>query len=120
MRWYLKGPAGAIQFVVYTNWMLPADQECQLAQHRRNPVHLSMLLPLPADVGYHSHKIQYEGQEPMKCDVIGDQCYYDGSGLAAVGMFDLLVQEGSEAVWKRLEQMYHDRFDEAPWKSGTL
>jgi hypothetical protein len=42
-----------------------------------------------------------------KCDYVdGGVCYYDGSGLNAEPVFDLLCEKGGEAVWKRLEE-YH-------------
>jgi hypothetical protein len=69
LRMVLKGPEGAVQFVVYTNWQLPHVTE---ENHRRahgNHVRDSTLRglfdPMPADLGYHSPKPMYEGQEPM-------------------------------------------------------
>lgn len=104
---YLKGPEGAIQFVIFTNWMLP---HVQLELDRRDD-HTSCH-PMPADLGYHSYIPRYEGQEALTedCPIIGGRCYYDGSGLAAYRVYDILVSEGSEDVWKRLEQEYRSRF----------
>jgi len=36
----------------------------------------------------------------------GDPCFYDGSSLQAITMFDTLVEEGEEALWTRLENYY--------------
>jgi hypothetical protein len=41
----------------------------------------------------------------------GSPCFYDGSGLNAAGVFALLVMEGSEAVWERLERYYRSTFE---------
>ena len=107
MRWYLFGPEGVVQFVTYTNWMLA---------HNRtdNP---ALLKPLPADVGYHSRVPMYEGQRPMdgECPLLdGDQCYYDGSGLYAVDMFETLVSGGSDAVWAKMVEYYEEVFGHDP------
>ena len=100
MLWLLTGKHGAVQFLVYTGWQLPHIEDTKV---------------LPADIGYHSKKPMYEGQEPMseKCDVLGGcRCYYDGSGLVADEVFRKLVTHGSDAVWSHLKEYYKDRFGE--------
>jgi len=144
MKWFLRGPKGTIQFVVYTHWMLPHVQKEQdkrgLSSHRchadviadgrdiiksadanfavtvaEEPEFLHLLChPMPADIGYHSPKPQYEGQSLMSEDceyVEGGKCYYDGSGLAAETVFNTLVEQGDEAAWKMLEDRYRRTFD---------
>lgn len=109
MRWYLRGPKGVIQFCVMTGWNLPSVREERKGNHT-----VCDIFPMASDLGYHSPKPMYEGHTPMtrECGQIeGGMCYYDGSGLAAEAVFDLLVQEGHESVWRRLEQEYHGRFD---------
>ena len=104
MRWYLHGPKGVIQFVVYTGWYIPTLVR-ELGHHGE---------PLPADVGYHSYVPMYEGQEPITpgCEILGgSKCYYDGSGLRAYEYFDTLTKEGGEAVWKLMEEEYERRFN---------
>lgn len=105
MRWYLRGPDGIIQFVVYTNWQLPhvRDEQPEI-QHR------CLTRPLPADYGYHARVPQYEGQSAMECRLLGGQCYYDGSSLYADTIFDLLVTKGHEAVWEKMRESYMERF----------
>jgi hypothetical protein len=148
MLFVLKGELGAVQFVLYTNWMLPhIYEEWKKEYGDRWPCVFSK--PIPADVGYHSPKPMYEGQEPIgskktnkeamrrnterlmkregiedlepffeptgtftPCEWLdGKPCYYDGSGLAAEEYFKLLVSEGSEAVWKKLEEYYEETFN---------
>lgn len=48
----------------------------------------------------------------------GKPCYYDGSGLAAQEYFKVLVTEGSEAVWKKLEEYYKETFHEEVSEGG--
>lgn len=107
MRWILKGPKGAIQFVVLTDWNLP-----HVAKELASKGYVSQ--PMPTDIGYHSPHPMYEGQAPMdgKCDVLGGTCYYDGSSLRADEPFRLLLEQGHEAVWRYMEGDYRARFEE--------
>lgn len=117
MRWLLKGPLGAIQWTVFTNWQLPhvaeETMERALNQHQDRIGLKVNFLPIPADLGYHSPKPMYEGQRKMgdDCEVLGGVCYYDGSTLNALLVFNLLREKGGEAVWERLEQEYANRFE---------
>ena len=46
------------------------------------------------------------------CPILGDKpCYYDGSGLRAEDVLQILIREGGEAVWKVMEESYAERFD---------
>ena len=112
MRWYLTGPLGAIQFVVFTNWHLPHVQAELNAKTPSSNFPYLMHSPAPTDVGYHSPTPQYEGQETMgPCPHLGGApCYYDGSGLRAEEWFKVLVESGSEAIWKLMEEEYRRLF----------
>lgn len=106
MRWYVKGPLGVVQWVVYTNWMLDSVDKSNWPQ--------SLQEPMAADLGYHSPKPMYEDQRLMTpCQFFAEGCYYDGSSLAADTVLDILKKEGGEAVWKYLENYYLDTFEEA-------
>lgn len=101
LRMYVVGSRGAIQFVLYTGWHLPHVQE------KFDEIFPEASKPLPADLGYHSIAPHYDGHEKYPCDILScGECYYDGSGLAAQGVFDILVEKGLDAVWERLEQEY--------------
>ncbi len=41
----------------------------------------------------------------------GRACYYDGSSLNAIPVYDLMVKYGEKAVWKKLEEYYIQTFD---------
>jgi hypothetical protein len=99
VRFVLKGDEGATQFLIFTNWMLPH------LRYGHKMVKGFLAEPLPADVGYHARVPQYDGQESMgPCEYLdGAPCYYDGSGLQAMALFDRFVAEGEEAVWEELE-----------------
>lgn len=108
LRMVLKGELGAMQFVLYTGWYLPHVVE-ELSRKG------GLLKPLPADVGYHSPKPMYDGQEAIQdeCPYLdGKPCYYDGSGLYADTAFKVLLKGGSDALWKFLEKEYVERFGE--------
>jgi len=158
MRWVLKGSKGAVQFLVFTQWMLPhvakeqaerfwlrtlKFQGSRLGEGKKDflqELHI-FYQPMAADLGYHSRVPMYEGQEPMgsvdyklsmdeskeglekfqsgrtatdtftPCPYLdGAPCYYDGSGLNAERVLQILIEQGGEAVWKYLEDYYHSTF----------
>ena len=156
LRMVLKGPKGAVQFVLFTNWMLPevqqdldlgtlmlasdgftlpnylsetpsgireVDEGLESAKRMigmSQPKGLDLLHlqcfyhPQPADLGYHSPVPMYKDQTPTSdsCEYLdGKPCYYDGSGLNAKPVYDILLKEGSEGVWKYLEDYYKRIFE---------
>lgn len=106
IRFVLKGPKGATQFLVYTSMHLPhVHDELQLKGLD--------LKPMGADIGYHSYVPQYEGQTSMKdCDILGCDCYYDGSSLRADEFMPTFLSGGDKVVWTMLEEEYESRFEE--------
>lgn len=108
LRMILKGDNGAVQFVLYTNWQLSHVQ----AETDRKYFDKFFYQPMPADLGYHSPTPRYEGQDKMKCDLFpSGECYYDGSSLNAQRIFNVLLVEGDEGVWRELEKYYKELFD---------
>jgi hypothetical protein len=97
-----------ITFTIYTNWMLPHVQEETDARPISSRFPFLSHKPMPAGVDWHDTKPHYEGQSICRdeCAVTGGICYSDGSGLMADGIFTILLEQGSEGVWKRLEQLY--------------
>jgi len=114
LRMILKGEKGAVQFVLYTNWHLPYVQE-ELNKNAigKDLYYISSLNPLPADLGYHSLTPTYEGQSicTESCEYLdGKPCYYDRSGLNAERIYEVLLNEGSDGVWRELEKYYNELF----------
>ena len=112
LRMVLVGRKGATQFVLFTNWHLPHVTErflTGLLDHVE-----TLLMPMPADLGCHAREPQYEGQKTMQrdCPYTGGVCYYDGSVLNAQEVYQTLLREGSEGVWRFLEAVYREQFDE--------
>jgi len=112
LRMAAKGPFGATQFLLYTNWMLPhvTKETMQRELGRSSEIGLRCsFLPMPADLGYHWHAPRYDGQQERDCDLLpSGKCYYDGSGLNAEPIFETLLTEGSDGVWRKLEEYYRE------------
>ena len=111
VKFVLKGPSAATQFVIYTNWHLAhVQKQSDSRGEDAKYLHLSCH-PLPADVGYHSLVPVYEGQTAIteSCPYLnGKPCYYDGSSLQAEELYWRFVAEGDAVVWKELESRYND------------
>ena len=109
LRFVLKGPETATQFVLYTNWLLKHNQEAQDRVLAPSP-HL-LCHPLPADLGYHSLRPVYSEHQlaDETCPYLdGRPCYYDGSALRALDLYWRFVAEGDVIVWRELESEYWD------------
>ena len=112
IRFLLKGPKGATQFVIYTNWHLPHIQE-EMRSKTKSLSFYTGLEPMGTDIGYHSPKPLYKGQSMVSktCDALdGKPCYYDGTSLGAEEFIPQFLAGGSDAVWTMLEEEYHNRF----------
>jgi hypothetical protein len=89
----VKGPLGAVQLIIYTNWLLPN----------------MVIVSKAADLGYHWLTPRYENQlKLLECKFTGSHCYYDGSEVVAQEYFDALVEFGSDKVWEMLENYYNE------------
>jgi hypothetical protein len=108
--WFvLKGKLGAVQFAILTNWHLEAVEK--EFEKDRNVARLLLHRPLPGDVGYHSPRAMYEGQEKRPCHLLEEGfCYYDGSSLAADRVYQILLKFGSDGVWDYLHGYYNHTF----------
>lgn len=117
LQMYLKGDKGIVQFVLHTNWHLPHIQDELIKEIAgKDGFYIETILtPTPASLGCHSYKPRYEGQKCIDtCSLLdGHKCYYDSSGLAAKRIYRILLKEGSEGVWRELEQYYHEIFSDS-------
>jgi len=108
----LKGKKGAVQFLLFTNWHLPHVQK-ELDSKSLGKFPYLFHKPQPADLGYHSPKPMYKGHTTAtdSCKYLDEKpCYYDGSGLAAEKIYNVLLKEGSDGVWRELEEYYTEVF----------
>ena len=106
IRFVLVGPKGAVQFLLLTDWY-PAHVQREVNPHN---IFASELKPRGADVGYHSPKPRYDGQESMgPCEHLdGAECFYDGSGLRAMEWVPEFLEGGDAWVWRKLEGVYRE------------
>lgn len=120
LRMILKGDKGAVQFIVFTNWhLLHVTEEFVNKTIHKNVLDkydiICSFLPTPVDIGYHSPVPRYDGQDMVtdSCKYLdGRPCYYDGSGLEAERVYNILLKDGSDGVWAELERYYNDLFGE--------
>lgn len=118
MIWALKGPAGAVTFMVFTNWMLSdLHGSGEYMTPRRRQHGDSLCAPMAAGFDHHSAYPLWPEYEDINnpsqehCDFLdGRPCWFDGSVLNAGSLMALLYMEGGEAVWQRMERQYWDLF----------
>lgn len=107
----LKGPEGAVQFMIGTNWFTPEVQREHRQSNHDSDIRFDNIQPQGWDVGYHAKVPQYEDQSSMECDLLGGQCYYDGSSLRADDWVLKFIEGGTDWLWPELEKEYTDRFE---------
>ena len=94
----------AVEFERLTGWQLP---------HVREELGRQAHAPLPGMVRYHAPAPWADYlTEPSTdaCGYTGGGCYADGSGLDGYGLFDVLVTDGLDGVWRELEQRWVSQF----------
>lgn len=106
----------AVQFMCYTDWLPRKVQDETLHDPLSGRYKVIQevvgVQPMGADRGYHSATKRYSDQKPMDCNILkGGKCYYDGSSLAAEDVRDTMLAEGSDGVWRVMEEYYHQVFD---------
>lgn len=119
MRWLLRGPRGAAQFLMSTGWTpepAPADP--------RWPSLRDWMTTSPSgwDLGYHARVPQYKGAEQygeQPCEYLGAPCWYDGSSLAADGVLAAFFDRGEMGVWDALRER-HDALRITTTPSGEV
>jgi hypothetical protein len=115
MFWAVKGKDGAITLSISTGWYLPQNR----TDTSGSMIGIIKAETMPIDLGIHSrkpldwmsddddmyimHDCPYTSDDKGK----GADCYYDGSGLQAQKYFELLIEKGSDELFKALEERYH-------------
>lgn len=108
----LRGSAGAVSFVISTNWQLPHVQ----AERDSRPPDPDPRLwyffhkPNPAYVSYHAIERRHEYEDECeRCEWLdGEPCYIDATYTGADPVFERLLREGDEGVWAALEELYRE------------
>lgn len=106
----LKGKLGATHFVFSTGMYLDETYE----YWKKKGLHTEPNHPdfLGFDVGYHSPKPMFRGHIIGRndCEWIGKPCYCDGSIMRATDWLKILVEMGSDEIWRLLEKEYKETF----------
>lgn len=110
----LKGKKGIVYLALSTNWHLPnvtKEMVSSVAMGKNSEIDIDIrFLPHPIELGYHS-PVPVDGfTEPTRlyCHHLPGitPCYCSSGCLAAEEPFKILIEKGSEAVWKFLEEYY--------------
>jgi hypothetical protein len=101
----LTGDKGAVVFQLMTGWNID-ESDTQKG-------YAIGCYPMATDLGYHSFKRKHDYQTKREnCAFLGDKpCYYDGSSLNAEPVLAMLIKDGTDVVWKELEDYYNQVFE---------
>lgn len=113
----VKGPKGGTSCMFGTSWYLSQNQQISyemLTEYPLEPLK-ELMQPKPWDVSYHTSEPQFEGHSGRDdCELVEGTCYSDGSALWGDKWLPVLLHEGSEGIFKRLEAYYEERFNNGP------
>ena len=111
IRFVLKGPKGAVQFLIGTDWYPKHVQEERRRPDGRLWESSYRIRPNGWDIGYHSPVPRYEGQDALSCTILASgKCYYDGSSLRADEWIPEFLTGGTDWLWPQLEREYEAVF----------
>lgn len=108
----LRGPKGAMTFVVSTG-MYPSHVTKEMWNGRLTKTY-NPFEPMGFGFDYHVSapcREYHEADKPSNasCEHIGGvPCWSDGSGLMASEFMPTFLEQGEEAVWLKLEELYHE------------
>jgi hypothetical protein len=115
----LKGSKGAITFTFSTGIYLDSTMQEYAKDGRLTPEisygnrYFILNSPMGYDVGYHSGRKHFNGQgiSQRKCEWRnGKPCYCDGSALRADEWMKILIENGSDEIWRMMEEDYNVEF----------
>jgi hypothetical protein len=118
----LTGPAGGIEWIVYTNWQLPHVQretDQNILSRAKTGLLDSVALdthsrPSPSMLSAHSFApFDRRNKKPSRtdCGITGGNCWTKPITYLTKPIFESLLKEGDEGVWACLEHYYHEVFD---------
>lgn len=118
IEFFLKGPAGAIQWTIGTDWGIATVRE-HMAKFSwsqwDNP-----RKPKGWSLSYHAFEPQWEGQTAMKehCEVLnGKRCYWNGSSVNGKALVEGFLAGGTKWLWSKLAECYRAIFEGGEWPS---
>lgn len=106
----LKGKCGVVTLAVNTGWFLPCTREWKEMWVERQGITSWEANGLA--VSYCSPVQLHDWQEAREnCDWLGCSCYGDVGYTMADEPFEILLNEGSDAVFEWLKKYYHSTFN---------
>lgn len=109
MTFILKGPLGAIQWRIGTEWAIKPVRD-HLAKFSIDSID-ELRQPKGWDLGYHSPTPMYDGQLSRdNCPILG---------LNADLLIEGFLARGTEWLWPKLMEYYRCAFEKGPWPDFT-
>lgn len=103
-RFYVRGPFGAVDWDLHTDWYLPEVHD----EWRRQGLGNSRG-PSAGAVTLHQAHQRWLSQEPqMECHTGIKPCYGDVSFLGGDVIYERLLREGHDGVWGALGEWYFE------------
>ncbi len=113
IRFSLSGKKGAIVWGIYTDWLLKKTLTDKSWPGFKSKSFHDDGMPMGGRTGMeimtHSHEPQFVSHTKStdECNFVGKEgCYYNAEFLAGGELFDVLIEQGEEAMWKVLEDRY--------------
>ncbi len=106
MVFILRGLKGAVTFACFTDWLPLKTQEGLMRGIERSRV--IGIQPQPLEYAFHALEPSdtVRRTKHTNCPYLDAECWTELSGPTAGYIRDLLLQGGSEAVWRELEIRY--------------
>ena len=101
IRFSLTGEQGALSFVFFTGWHKKETRKA------RDPFRHTDGLG-GVDWHWRTPRTDYEAFHHEDCDLLGGDCWTDGSGLMAMDAFEELVNGGTDSLWEWMERLYEE------------
>lgn len=127
MLWVLRVNDWAMTWDVSTDWGLPdeafraARPDCKHPSHRNGYPRMHRGASGGA-VDWHSPVPLWEDSEQpsqLCCPITNAPCYLDTGFILGDDLFDLLREDGDEAVWMKLRELMEDRRSEVASRQGS-
>ena len=106
IRWHLRGPAGAVVLVMFTDF-IPGERWPGHGLSPSGRHETWNLYPAGGGVHYHGRAPLYDGHEADDgCPLLGGQCYRDIHYMGADDAVKRFPAEGEQVIWDALEEAY--------------
>lgn len=119
MNEYIRNGKATYEMTSYGNHYLNKPMGFDVGYHSPKPMWkdqtvvrpTKLIMPKKKDgkINYSKVKVKKIGKIP-KCEWLGKPCYCDGSAIRGEQFLKILVEKGSDEIWKLLEKDYKQLF----------